>query len=591
MRSAAQESGTWMKPLGPDDPKKIGRYELFCLLGEGGMGRVYLGNSPGGRPVAVKVIQPEHARDPDFLARFRSEVAAAKKVSGAYTASVVKAEPDDNPPWLATEFVAGPSLADAVATIGRLPVDAVWQLAAGLVEALQEVHGCDLVHRDLKPGNVLLAANGPKVIDFGISRAVSGPGLTRTGQTRTGQHTGTGTGGGYGTPGFMSPEQFYGYRVGPASDIYALGRVVAYAATGSGAVANSLGLVAPAGLAEIPVELRGLVARCMALRPEDRPTLGQLLDEVVAGRGRYPQASPLSFWREPLASLVRSKEEDLRRHLAVGAGQGHEPGFSSAAGAAPGSTARSHPPTRDGRALSPRAGNDQAGQDIGSVPTQSMGQDRRTTPRPPGRAVRDRPPNGPAGAAGIARGLLGGLFPAYWADARRAGPAGRRLGGIKDAAGYAADAERLFARGRFEEAEDAYLDSLRLDDKSAAVHVDLGRTWYALQRGMDAERAFREAINIDQLLVAAHRNRCLAIDMRTGRLSDATLAREQTEAVCEEVLVIEPDGPAGYANLGDAYSCLARYAEAAQAYQAALALDEGNPRLIVRLEHAWRFRR
>jgi serine/threonine protein kinase len=199
-----------MKPLGPDDPKKIGQYELFCLLGEGGMGRVYLGNSPGGRPVAVKVIQPEHALDPDFLARFRSEVAAAKKVSGAYTASVVKAEPDDNPPWLATEFVAGPSLADAVATIGRLPVDAVWRLAAGLVEALQEVHGCNLIHRDLKPGNVLLAANGPKVIDFGISRAVAGPG-----QTRTGQHTATGTGGGYGTPGFMSPEQFYGYRVGP----------------------------------------------------------------------------------------------------------------------------------------------------------------------------------------------------------------------------------------------------------------------------------------------------------------------------------------------------------------------------------------
>jgi serine/threonine protein kinase len=585
MRAAAQESGTWMKPLGPDDPKKIGQYELFCLLGEGGMGRVYLGNSPGGRPVAVKVIQPEHALDPDFLARFRSEVAAAKKVSGAYTASVVKAEPDDNPPWLATEFVAGPSLADAVATIGRLPVDAVWRLAAGLVEALQEVHGCNLIHRDLKPGNVLLAANGPKVIDFGISRAVAGPG-----QTRTGQHTATGTGGGYGTPGFMSPEQFYGYRVGPASDIYALGRVVAYAATGSGAVANSLGLVAPAGLAEIPAELRGLVARCMALRPEDRPTLGQLLDEVVAGRGRYPQASPLSFWREPLASLVRSKEEDLRRHLAVGADEGYGHGSGSAAGPPSGSAVGPHPPTRDARAFDPQAGHDPAGRDIGSVPTQSMGQDRRTVPRPPfppgGGLLR----HGPAGAAGIARGLIGGLFPAYRAETRGAGAAGRRLGGIKDAAGYAADAERLFARGRFEEAEDAYLDSLRLDDKSAAVRVDLGRTWYALQRGMDAERAFREAINLDQLLVTAHRNRCLAIDMRTGRLSDATLAREQTEAVCEEVLEIEPDGPAGYANLGDAYCCLARHREAAGAYQAALAMDEGNPRLIARLEFAWRFR-
>jgi tetratricopeptide (TPR) repeat protein len=200
------------------------------------------------------------------------------------------------------------------------------------------------------------------------------------------------------------------------------------------------------------------------------------------------------------------------------------------------------------------------------------------------------PPQGPARAAGIARGLIGGLFPAYRADAGRAGSAAGRLGRVKDAAGYAADAERLFARGRFEEAEDAYLDSLRLDDKSAAVHVDLGRTWYALQRGMDAERAFREAIDLDQLLVAAHRNRCLAIDMRTGRLSDATLAREQTEAVCEEVLAIEPDGPAGFANLGDAYFCLAKHRDAAQSYQAALAMDEGNTRLIVRLELAWRAR-
>ena len=169
-------------------------YRLRARLAAGGMGQVFLGYSPAGRAVAVKVIHRELARDPEFRTRFRREVAAACAVSGAYTAPVVAAGPDDDPPWLATVFVPGPSLAEAVGAAGPLPAASVWRLAGGLVEALQAVHSCGLVHRDLKPANILLALDGPRVIDFGISRA-----LERTAMTSTGMIVGT--------PSFMSPEQ------------------------------------------------------------------------------------------------------------------------------------------------------------------------------------------------------------------------------------------------------------------------------------------------------------------------------------------------------------------------------------------------
>src|SRR5579859_5296084 len=177
------------------------------------MGRVYLGYSPGGRAVAVKVVHPELAGDPEFMTRFQREAQAAAAVSGAYTAPVVGAGPADSPPWLATAFVAGPSLMDFVERSGPLPDAAVWRLAGGLVEALQAIHAQGLVHRDLKPGNILLAPDGPRVIDFGISRALQGAHVTATRMTM-------------GTPAFMSPEQVEGRDdVGPVSDIFSLGSV------------------------------------------------------------------------------------------------------------------------------------------------------------------------------------------------------------------------------------------------------------------------------------------------------------------------------------------------------------------------------
>jgi serine/threonine protein kinase len=185
------------------------------------MGRVYLGRSPGGRQVAIKVIRPELAEDADFRARFGREISAARKVSGIFTASVVDADLDGPMPWLATSYIAGPSLADAVTARGPLPESIVLRLAAGLAEGLSAIHAAGVVHRDLKPSNVLLADDGPRLIDFGISRSMETSALTQTGTV-------------VGSPGFMSPEQTQGREVGPPSDIFSLGAVLTFAATGEG---------------------------------------------------------------------------------------------------------------------------------------------------------------------------------------------------------------------------------------------------------------------------------------------------------------------------------------------------------------------
>ena len=184
-----------MHELAPGDPELIGPYRLRGRLGAGGMGRVYLGLSPGGRTVAVKVIRADLAQDAEFRARFRREVAVARTVSGLFTAPVIDADVDGPVPWLATAYVPGPSLADAVSQHGPLPAASVLALARGLAEALSAIHAAGVVHRDLKPANVLLAEDGPRVIDFGISRAVEASALTHTGLV-------------VGSPGFMSPASF-----------------------------------------------------------------------------------------------------------------------------------------------------------------------------------------------------------------------------------------------------------------------------------------------------------------------------------------------------------------------------------------------
>jgi serine/threonine protein kinase len=293
-----------MDPLEGGDPRGVGRYRFQARLGSGGMGRVYLAFSPGGRAVAVKVVHPELARDPAFLARFRQEVAAARQVSGAYTAPVVDASGDgEDPPWLATVLVPGPSLAETVGARGPLSPESLWRLAAGLAEALAVIQSHGLVHRDLKPPNVLLAADGPRVIDFGISRALDATTATTTGMI-------------VGTASFMSPEQAEGLPVGPASDVFSLGCVLAYAATGTG----PFGAGTPASIVyrivhtDPPLEgisgsLRDLIARCLAKDPAERATPAELMDFIAAQAA--PISPALSFWPPDLADAIAAYQAQL----------------------------------------------------------------------------------------------------------------------------------------------------------------------------------------------------------------------------------------------------------------------------------------
>ncbi|MGI5156138.1 protein kinase domain-containing protein [Microbispora sp. CA-102843] len=293
------------------DPRQVGPFRIEARLGEGGMGCVYLGRSRSGRAVAVKVVRPELAGDPDFRRRFDREVATARKVNGFFTAGVVDADPHGSPPWLATAYVPGMSLEDAVDEHGPWPEESVLALAAGLAEALESIHAAGVVHRDLKPSNVLLAGDGPRVIDFGISLATDGGSLTKTGITM-------------GSPGFMSPEQLKGTRVGPASDVFCLGLVLAFAATGTGPFGQGSwqGLwyrivhEEPA-LDALPPTVRTLVARCLAKEPEGRPTVSAVLNEL-AGDG-HDFASPVqqSRWLPPtVAQAVRTRVAPTRAFTA-----------------------------------------------------------------------------------------------------------------------------------------------------------------------------------------------------------------------------------------------------------------------------------
>ncbi|MGW8984518.1 serine/threonine-protein kinase [Streptomyces parvus] len=263
-----------MEDLRAEDPRRIGAYQLVKRLGGGGMGQVFLGRSRGGRLLAVKLVRPELADVPDFRRRFRREVQAARQVGGFYTAHVLDADPDGDPPWLATAYIPGLSLEEAVARHGALPESSLGQLAAGLAEGLAAVHGCGVVHRDLKPGNVLLAADGPRLIDFGIARAAEDTQLTGSGAV-------------IGTPGFMAPEHIVGNRAEPASDVFALGAVLAYAATGcppfgsgAGHAVNYRAVHEPPRLTGVPSAYTALIVDCLAKDAAKRPSTEQIVDRV-----------------------------------------------------------------------------------------------------------------------------------------------------------------------------------------------------------------------------------------------------------------------------------------------------------------------
>jgi serine/threonine protein kinase len=266
------------RELQPGDPQQIGPYRIRGLLGVGGMGRVFLGASAAGQLVAVKVIRADLAADAEFRARFRREVIVAQKVNSRFTAPVIDADLEGRVPWLATAYVDGPSLANAVAERGPMPAASVRKLAAGLAEGLYAIHAAGVVHRDLKPANVVLAGDGPRIIDFGISLLDEASALTGTGLV-------------VGSPGYMSPEQAEGGEVGPASDIFSLGAVLAFAATGerpfgTGSTPAVVYRVVhrPATVERVPAEVRPLIERCLAKDPALRPTARDLLAATNAIR-------------------------------------------------------------------------------------------------------------------------------------------------------------------------------------------------------------------------------------------------------------------------------------------------------------------
>ena len=287
------------------DPERIGPFALLGRLGAGAMGQVYLGRSQAGRLVAVKTIKIELAEEPGFRDHFAHEVAAARRVSGMFTAAVVAADPEADVPWLATTYVPVPSLSRLVRSCGPQPVPTVWWLAAGCAEALESIHGAGLVHRDLKPSNVLVAPSGPLVIDFGVARAAERIQLTLTR-------------GAVGTPAYMAPEQARDTRqASMASDVFALGATLLYAATGHApyqgeTVMDVLVRLAtePPDLAGLPAELTELITGCLERSPRDRPTsaallarLGPLVSAAPHADGLAPGA-PHPFLAEPAMALI-----------------------------------------------------------------------------------------------------------------------------------------------------------------------------------------------------------------------------------------------------------------------------------------------
>jgi serine/threonine protein kinase len=267
------------------------------------MGVVHLATSTSGLRLAVKVVHAEFAKDPEFRGRFRQEVAAARRVSGAFTAPVVDADTDSPRPWMATLFIPGPTLAEHVKRNGPMPPGQLRRLMAGLAEALRDIHRAGVVHRDLKPSNVLLAEDGPKVIDFGISRPKDSELRTETGKL-------------IGTPPFMAPEQFRRPReVGPAADIFALGSVTVHAATGRGPFDSDSPYVVAyqvvhdePDLTGVPDNLAPLVRACLAKEPDDRPTADQLMHELRSVAASYDTQSFIPSQRDREREREREKE-------------------------------------------------------------------------------------------------------------------------------------------------------------------------------------------------------------------------------------------------------------------------------------------
>ncbi|MFI6276393.1 bifunctional serine/threonine-protein kinase/ABC transporter substrate-binding protein [Streptomyces sp. NPDC050988] len=338
-----------MRPLRPGDPPFVSGYRLLGRLGAGGMGVVYLARSTGGALVALKVIRAEYAADHDFRTRFRREAEAASGLTGQWLVPVTAAEPAAREPWLATAFVPGPSLAEAVTLHGPLPERTVRALGARLAEALTEVHAAGLVHRDVKPGNILLALDGPRLIDFGIARSTGATALTASDVV-------------IGSPGYLSPEQARarGDDVGPPSDVFSLGCVLAYAATGrrpfgTGTAAAVIFRTVheEPDLDAVPWTLAPLLTDCLAKDPAARPTAQEVRNALAGESDREGESAGerADDWK-----AGRTRDEEGRQARGGGAGEGAGEGAGAQAGEGAGARAAEGAGARAGEGASEGAG-------------------------------------------------------------------------------------------------------------------------------------------------------------------------------------------------------------------------------------------
>jgi hypothetical protein len=430
-----------VEPLHRYDPARIGSYQLIGRLGAGAMGRVYLGRSAAGRLVAVKTIKPEYAEEADFRARFAREVAAARRVSGVFTAAVIAADPEADVPWLATAYVPAPSLDQLVRRCGPLPVGAVRWLAAGCAEALESIHEAGLVHRDLKPSNVLVALDGPRVIDFGVARAAERIQLTSTR-------------GALGTPAYIAPEQARDTRhATAASDMFSLGCTLLFAATGHApyqgeTVMDILVRLAtePPDLTGLPAELTDLVSGCLDREPDRRPTSADLLAEIAEQvTGSPGGAADSEFGSGALPRQAAELIEEYRRPV--------EPEPPASRPAAAGTAEPAGPPDTDATVGSqlagrwplrfPRSGrHPAAGRHPAGGGHPAAGRTGGSGHPAAGRTGGSGPAGGGTGGSGPAGGGPGGSGPAGGGAAGGgaaggSGPAGGRSGGGGPAGGAA----------------------------------------------------------------------------------------------------------------------------------------------------------
>ncbi|MFJ4779870.1 protein kinase [Streptomyces sp. NPDC088762] len=402
-----------MQPLEAGEPRTIGAYRLLGRLGAGGMGRVYLGRSAGGRTVAVKIVHPHFAADEEFRARFRREVEAARRVGGEWTAPVLDADPEAPVPWVATGYVAGPSLDRALAAHGPLPEVSVRAVGAGLARALVAVHGLGLVHRDVKPSNVMLTLDGPRLIDFGIARATDGTAsLTSTGVS-------------VGSPGYMSPEQILGKGITGAADVFSLGAVLAFAATGRPPFTgdNSATLLykvvhEPPELGAVPAgELRELIEACLAKAAADRPA-PQAVAEALGGALGAPGWLPAPLVEEASRAAVALLDLDAGpvEGAPAEAPSGPVP-FTAASYGGPAGAGFGSPDSSYGGQGRPGPYGSSFGAAAGGYGAPGGGADGgSSTPGGPGFGAPD-PAYGPASAAG----RTGGPYGPYGSPAENAG--------------------------------------------------------------------------------------------------------------------------------------------------------------------------